>query len=303
MRVVRFLGESEKVRKVVVIEHCSPAIPYFVHNSCITNAERAVKERIFFVEINKEWTLPPLPIDSHFEDTLRVFLRCIRKYLPHAAPVERNKFADLYTGRKREIYRLAASSLYDRDIDDTDTHVKAFVKAEKTNKPDSAPRLIQPRTTRYGVELGRYLKPLEKRIGTAINNSFNRETVTVFKGLNASDAGQELFKKWRRFRRPIALGLDAKRFDQHMHTQALKWEHSVYVSCFNNKRHKLQLKKLLKHQLRTIGRIYCKDGKIKYSKVGGRCSGDMNTGLGLPSHVCSGIFLCFRIRCANRISQ
>lgn len=280
MRTTRFLGEPEKIRKVVQIEHLSPPSRFIVHNSSIDNLERAVKERIFFVKKDGKFVSPPLPIGDHFANTLQPFLNRLRKHLPHAAPVERNQFADLYTGRKREMYAAAAASLYDRDLEEKDTYVKAFVKAEKIDKPDPVPRVIQPREKRYGVELGRYIKPIEKRICVAVNKTFNRETTTIFKGLNASESGREMSKKWNKFRRPVALGLDAKRFDQHVHCDALRVEHSIYVSCFNSKKHKKNLKKLLSYQLRTKGFGYCKDGKLKFHKEGGRCSGDMNTGLG-----------------------
>lgn len=290
MRVVRFLGQPEKVRKVVSLEHCSPALKYIVHNSSITNLERAIKERVFFVKKDGKFVSPPLPQGNHFAETLKPFLSRLRKHLPHATPIERSKFADLYTGRKREIYALAAASLYDRDICEVDTFVKAFVKAEKICKQDPVPRVIQPRDTRYGVAIGRFIKPLEKRICTAVNTTFDEETVTIFKGLNAQESGAEMAKKWGRFRRPVALGLDAKRFDQHVSVDALKWEHSVYVNCFNNRKHKRQLRDLLKFQLKTTGFGYCKDGKLKYTKEGGRSSGDMNTGLGNCILMCAMVF-------------
>lgn len=283
MRVTKFLGESEKIRKVVSLEHCSPALEFIVHNSSIANLERGVKERIFFVKQGNKFTSPPKPEGNHFANTLKPFLRSLRSNLPHSTPIERDKFADLYSGRKREEYAKAAASLYDRDIEEKDAFVKVFVKAEKINKtkkPDPVPRVIQPRDKRYGVALGRYIKPLEKRICKAVNKTFGTGTATIFKGLNALESGQEMAKKWNRFRRPVAVGLDAKRFDQHVSVDALEWEHSVYLSCFNLRRHKQELKRLLRMQLKTTGYGYCKDGKLKFTKSGGRCSGDMNTGLG-----------------------
>lgn len=293
MRVETFLGEPEKIRKVVSLEHCSPALEFIVHNSSIANLERGVKERIFFVKNGDKYCSPPLPEGNHFANTLKPFLGCLREHLPHSTPVERNKFADLYTGRKREEYALAAASLYDRDIEDKDSFVKVFVKAEKINKtkkPDPIPRVIQPRDKRYGVAIGRFLKPLESRICKAVNKTFGKGSVTIFKGLNASESGQEMARKWNRFRRPAAVGLDAKRFDQHISVKALQWEHSVYLNCFNSHRHKKQLKKLLRKQWRTTGFGYCKDGKLKFSKVGGRCSGDMNTGLGNCLIMCAMVY-------------
>lgn len=286
MRVERFRGSPTKIRKVVVLEHFSPPINFIVHNSSIVNLEKAILERIYFVKnSNGIFEAPPEPKKTHFNDTMHTFSVRLREFLPRSAPIERNKFADLYCGRLREEYSKAAASLYVRDIEKKDTYVNAFVKAEKINqtaKPDPVPRVIQPRTKRYGVELGRYIKPNEKRICKAVDRTFNSHPTrpTIFKGMNASESGRAMFAKWNRFRRPVAVGLDAKRFDQHVSSCALQWEHSQYLNCFNNKRHKRNLKKLLDCQLNTTGYGYCKDGKLKYKKVGGRNSGDMNTGLG-----------------------
>jgi hypothetical protein len=286
MRVERFRGTPYKVRKVVALEHFSPPINFIVHNSSITNLEKAILERIYFVKgPSGKFQPPPLPEKKHFDDTMQRFSVRLRKFLPRSAPIERNKFADLYCGRLKDAYAKAAASLYVRDIGPKDAIVDAFVKAEKINataKSDPVPRVIQPRSKRYGVELGRFIKPNEKRICKAVDQTFNADphTPTIFKGMNASESGRAMFLKWSRFRRPVAVGLDAKRFDQHVSVVALEWEHRQYLNCFNNKLHKRKLGFLLSFQLDTVGYGNCKDGKIKYFKTGGRNSGDMNTGLG-----------------------
>jgi hypothetical protein len=281
MQAVKFLGAKRKIRKVVVLEHYSPPIEFQVHNSCVENLERSVLERVFWVNDGNGWVTPPQPDDNHFRSTLASFTNKLLPYLPKTTPVARNSFPELYTGRKREIYAQAAESLFNRNFGPGDAKVKAFVKAEKinfTSKPDPAPRLIQPRDPRYGVELGRYIKPLEKRIVKSINKLFN--SPTIMKGLNAEESGRALYKKWGRFNTPVAVGLDAKRFDQHVHCSALEFEHNIYKHCFPLQKHRKELSRLLKYQLITKGTGYCTNGKVKYKKTGGRCSGDMNTGLG-----------------------
>lgn len=281
MQAEKFLGVEPKVRKVVVVEHLSPPINFQVHNSSVENVERALLERVFWVNDGGEWSRPPLPARNHFETTLLKFKTHLTPYLPKTTPVARNKFAELYTGRKRQIYDEAAQSLFNRDIDVSDSKIKAFVKAEKINftaKHDPAPRLIQPCSPRMGVALGRYLKPLEKRIKHSMKKLFGSHT--IFKGMNAEQSGNVLYQKWNKFTNPVAVGLDAKRFDEHVSVDALKWEHQIYGLCFNIPKHKRELGRLLRTQLVTKGTAYCKDGKVKYKVQGGRCSGHMNTGMG-----------------------
>ena len=73
----------------------------------------------------------------------------------------------MYVGRKRGIYERAYTSLMVRAIGVRDAWVNTFVKAEKVNfdkKTDPAPRVIQPRSPRYNLEVGRYLKLYEKEL-------------------------------------------------------------------------------------------------------------------------------------------
>jgi len=185
----------------------------------------------------------------------------------------------MYEGRRRTIYQKAVESLLGAEVTRQDAELRAFVKAEKidfTKKVDPAPRVIQPRTPRYNVEVGVYLKPIEHRVYKAIASIFN-DSVTVVKGLNAGEVGKLCAQKWMKFKKPVAIGLDASRFDQHVSDIALEWEHSIYLAMYN---HDPKLKKLLRWQVDNIGRGFCDDGKLKYNVRGCRMSGDMNTALG-----------------------
>jgi hypothetical protein len=166
----------------------------------------------------------------------------------------------------------------DRPIQRKDSYLSTFVKAEKINfsaKPDPAPRVIQPRNPRYNVELGVYLKPIEHELYKCIGEVFGGPVVV--KGLNAQQRGRLISSKWSKFQHPVAIGLDAKRFDQHTSKQALRWEHSVYLNIYKNDP---VLAKLLSWQINNRGFGRCQDGDIFYRTVGSRMSGDMNTALG-----------------------
>jgi hypothetical protein len=140
-----------------------------------------------------------------------------------------------------------------------------FVKAEKigTHMPggkcDPAPRVIQPRSARYNVEVGRFLKDLEHRIYSSIAELCGGPT--VMKGYNAAQVAKHIRGMWGTVTRPVAVGLDASRFDQHVSKQALRWEHDVYTRCFRGCDRK-ELHRLLQWQLVNSGHSRTKDGYV-----------------------------------------
>lgn len=258
-------------------------------NNDINTLERAVKERVFYVkDPNGVFVAPPLPALGVFAARLRGTLQQLRRFLPVAAPLSRLGFVETFRGRKRKIYEEAYNSLLGRSLEVEDSHVKVFVKYEKTDfsrKTDPVPRVISPRSPRYNVEVGRFLRAIEERIFHSLAELFGH--VTVFKGMNALASGRAFRHKWDMFRNPVAVGLDASRFDQHVSQQALRWEHEVYYSCFPKRRWRHKLRRLLNQQLRNHCRGYTADGKLAYTTDGGRMSGDMNTSLGNCVLMCS----------------
>jgi hypothetical protein len=162
------------------------------------------------------------------------------------------------------------------------------VKAEKidtTSKPDPAPRVIQPRKPEYNVELGVLLKPFEHRIYSAMADALGKSTI-VAKGINALELGNLIASKWERFTDPVAIGLDASRFDQHVSLDALEFEHSLYLALCEPS-YKSKLNHLLKLQKFNRGMGMAKDGGFMYEVEGCRMSGDMNTALGNCILMCS----------------
>lgn len=269
-----------KVRRVSRVGGCSTNQHYSVHNSTISNLERGVLERVFFVKKGDQLVRPPQPQPGVVNHRLRRFKLELSKVLPSTTPVKREDFPLLYEGRKRTRYQKAVEDLKRLAIRERDSYITVFGKVEKTNfdaKPDAVQRIISPRSYRYNVEVGRFLKPLEHQVVSSVDRVFGSKT--IFKGLNASDAGEMAYQKWNTIEDPVAIGLDASRFDQHVSVPMLKWEHEIYLRCFNSG-DRDELAKLLKWQLTTTAAGYCRDGKLKFRARGGRCSGDMNTGLG-----------------------
>lgn len=288
-RVARELG-SAKVRRVVTLVDMGGGLDYGVHDSCVDNALRGVVERVFLVKdkVTGELVPPPSPEPGVFKRELAKFRGKLLHRVPPTPPVDRETFLEYYRGRKRLVYQRAVESLSVYPVERKDSYLSTFVKAEKinfTDKPDPAPRIIQPRSPRYNVEVGRYIKPQEHKIYAAIGRVFGEPVVA--KGLNARARGRLIAEKWKRFKNPVAVGLDAARFDQHVRRDALEWEHSIYTkiaySCS-------ELARLLSWQIPNKGFVRCPDGVIKYKTNGNRMSGDMNTALGNVLIMCAMVY-------------
>lgn len=258
----------------------SPPVSIFGFDRHINTLEKAVKERVFFVKRNGIFTTPPLPQPASFANRLTNVRNKLSKLLPKTAPLTRRQFVDTFQGRKKAIYERAFTNLLQGSVSKKLAGVKAFVKYEKTlvGIKENIPRVVSPRTTEYNIEVGRYTRRIEKSIYKNLGDLYGHPT--VIKGYDAVKSAKILYQKWNMFKNPVAVGLDASRFDQHVSTQALEFEHDVYLSCFPMKKHRTQLAKLLSWQLVNTCVGYCPDGKLKYTVDGGRMSGDMNTGLG-----------------------
>lgn len=267
------LGALAHIRRYFQVGAHSLPYKYLVHNSSINNLARGVLTRVFYVKGK-----PPVrPDEGIFDRRLSYFRQLVIRRVSSTTPVDYDTFVGYYKGRRNTLYRKAADSLLTSSIHQRDATIKAFVKAEFINsdaKTDPDPRVISPRSPRYNVEVGRFLRPLEHHVYRAIADIFGGPT--VLKGYNSAQTGSIFKKKWDLFRKPIAIGLDASRFDQHVSRQALEWEHSIYNRVFNDK----LLKRLLSYQLKNKVVGYCRDGKLRYTTDGCRMSGDMNTALG-----------------------
>lgn len=284
-----------KARKMVRVSGISPPMHLLGFNNDINTLERAVKERVFYVKEGDRFVAPPRPADGHFERVMAPAQLAIRKFLPRTVPLTRLGFVETFRGRKRKLYEHAYETLLRESVSSKDSHLKVFVKYEKTDftrKADPVPRVISPRSPRYNVELGRFLRPLEEKLFVSIGQLYGHPT--VIKGYNSADSGRIIREKWDDFTEPVAIGLDASRFDQHVSVAALRWEHSGYLECFPHKRYKRLLRRLLKMQLVNKCKGYTEDGGLSYEVEGGRMSGDMNTSLGNCFLMCLMIYVYAR---------
>ena len=298
--VITRTGVNPPTRTVFSLRGVTSGLRMGVHNSSLTNLRRGLMERVFHVERAGSLALPPRPIPGLFSERLGGFAQRLHRYLPRATPVGQDEFLDFYTGRKRAQYAAAVESLGSKPVTRRDAYLSTFIKAEKINfdaKPDPAPRVIQPRSPRYNVEVGRFLKPLEHQVYHAVDKVWGGPT--VMKGYNLEQQARHLRDMWDEFEDPVAVGLDASRFDQHVSEDALRWEHSIYEACFRGA-DRLALRRLLKWQIHNkgFGRIKG-EGWVKYEVTGCRMSGDMNTALGncLLMSAMVWAFIGCRVRC------
>lgn len=251
-------------------------VRYGVHNSNLKNVARGIVERVFYVSRDGALAQAPQPLSQVFDRLSEVRKRLLSVMRPTPI-VARDEYPSLYTGRKHGIYKRAYESLLVRGVSIRDAWVNTFVKAEKVNfdsKGDPAPRVIQPRSPRYILEVGRYLKLFEKELCKAFARVWGYPV--VLKGMNAHQVGHWISEHWAAFEEPVAVGLDASRFDQHVSVAALQWEHSIYNGVFNSK----ELRRLLKWQCHNRGVARCHGYRVDYEVSGRRMSGDINTGMG-----------------------
>lgn len=276
--------KPRKQRFATTVASLSAGARVGFHNSSYRNVVRALEERVFRVK-NSEGQFVKTPQPVKHALAMSAFKEL---YLSKVKNVKRHSYEEVlgcYKAGKKALYRRAAESLMITPICAHDAKVTAFVKVEKFDrslKEDPCPRLIQPRSKRYNMELGTYLRLNEKYLTQCIDAVFGEKT--VLSGLDSFDVGRFIYRKWKKYKEPCAIGIDASRFDQHTSVAALKFEHSVWNAIFKCK----NLKRLLGYQLYNKGIAFTDDGKaVRYKTNGCRMSGDINTSLGNKLIMCA----------------
>lgn len=197
-----------------------------------------------------------------------------KRKFAHVEAISRNDVVGRYTGRLKKRYQRAVDDLKIRDLDWTDSIVKAFVKREKWH-PDTfaekAPRFIMPRDPRYGVLLAKYTKPIEDKLFLLKDQYGLRYFAKYY---NARLRGECIQQKYAAVPNCGVFVIDASAFDAHVNEDQLRIEHAFYKKIFKNSR---LLTKLLQWQL--TNKIIT-ENSLRMLLKGVRMSGDMNTSLG-----------------------
>jgi len=282
---------------------------YIVHNNSIVNILRALVERVYNVEVvmadgSKGLRAPPMTNRRTFFSRMSAFRN---ELLANIAPVSRmshREFVETSPAHKRKVYEYAHADYLKRGMSPRAAWVTSFVKAEKVavkaDKPDPAPRIIQPRGVVFNLIFGSFIRPAEKQIYKAIDRVYGRPTVIC--GQNAQETASMLHDAWTEITDPVALSLDLSRMDQHVSVPALNWEHSIYRRIYKHDTCYDTLEWCLQRTVKNIGRAYVANEHgsrytIKYSKNGSRMSGDMNTSLGNKVIMCGLLYSYYVTYC------
>jgi len=186
--------------------------------------------------------------------------------------------AESYSGLLRRRYIEAERSLReDGPLRSSDTYLRAFLKAEKlSSAKDPKPRMIFPRSPRYNLVLASWLKPFEHWLWgylTARRLFNGSNTRVVGKGLSPRRRANLIRRKMSQFPDCVCFEADAKAFEAHVSSGQVQAEASVYVAAYRGCG---ALADVLKRQ-RFSG---VSPSGVRFSRPGGRASGDFNTGMG-----------------------
>lgn len=263
----------------------APDTGWRCYNNSKNNMVNALVRRMFKIEVHGRFLDPPPPDVCAWEttsDISKLFVECLPrrpKVLTH------QEFIDGCSDpRKRTVYTNAAKSLEVSAVQPKDAHMQAFVKCQKETDTKYDPRPIQPRSARYGLEVGCFVRPMESLLYKAIDEVFIKihgphhrsKLRTVVKGVNAEKAASMIREKWEMFAKPRAIMLDMKRFEQCVSVPALRWTHFLYNLLWRSPK----LKKLLSWVIHNKGWARVVGAFIRYCLEGHRTSGDMDTSLG-----------------------
>lgn len=283
-------GLPYKPRRFHLIAGLGPGHNLGVFHNNVDAIEKAFLERYFFCADGGAFR-PALSVTRDFKrQKFEGFRQKVMNAMHQLPRLSRQQVVDRYTGRKRTIYDNALKSLAVRPLTHQDSRLVSFVKFEKQDV-GKAPRIINPRTPRFNLYLGQYLKHAEKPFFKAINDVYGGSTdATVIKGFNADRSAAILRQKWDQFRHPCAVGLDATKFDMHVSRDILKYEHSFYTALFPGSEGR-RLRQLLKWQLENSGHAHASDGRVDFQMNGTRASGDLNTSLGNCIIMCALVYV------------
>lgn len=280
VRLVRRGGRRQRDHALTRVSGFGGKMAFTSFADCTANVLTALRERVFYHLVQGVVSAPHVPPREVVRNTLSRFFSLFRREAFVSIPVPVGEYPQCYTGSKRKIYERAAARVEARGWRKGWSMLKTFIKHEKIQVVPGkrmVPRVIQPRAPEFNVITGRYLRHLEHPIYRIIDRLCGGPT--VMKGYNAFEVGKHFHSAWSEFTRPVAIGLDANRFDQHVSRPMLEWEHSVYQLFYRGDDAK-ELDRALKCQLVNTGFAETPDGTYKYVREGCRASGDMNTALG-----------------------
>lgn len=183
-----------------------------------------------------------------------------------------------YSGSLRRRYIEAERSLReDGPLERKDWRLSAFLKAEKTGAAkDAKPRMIFPRSPRFNLVVASWLKPLEHWLWgflTAKRLFNGSNTRVVGKGLSPTRRANLIVRKFNDFEDCVVFEVDGAAFEAHVTENHVSREHGVYKHAYPGDSELASVLNKQRFQGTTMN-------GVKFSRRGGRASGDFNTGMG-----------------------
>jgi len=300
--ILRQSGALVRPRQFHVLDGLGTSKTVGAFNNSLENVIAALVLRLFYRKINGVYlptysTYPP----NDRANMLNEYNRLLRVEVDGcAAPIPWDQYPGLYSGRKRQVYEQAFAKLFSVGLEDTDSHIRMFLKFEKdirSDKVDRVPRLISPSQPPYLLATGCYIKPVEEQIYHAIDRVYGYPVVT--KGMNYVDLAAVIAEDWDCYTNPCSIDLDVAKLDASVYSGLLAKNHELIASCYIEKN---DVMKLLSKQLVSIVKGKTSDGSFAYKMEGSLSSGQVNTSL-VGVHVCTGILydVCrkYQIRLKN----
>lgn len=248
--------------------------PVVSHTNTVNNVLWALRERVLGTVVEGAWAPTWRSPELFATKNMRTIRRRVCDLVGFVSPISHSEYCEKYAGLRKKAYENARKSLAFKSIDWRDSHLNCFLKAEKWGEA-KAPRMISPRSVRFLLAMGVYISPLEHRIYRAFKQYIG--SPVIMKGLDQEARAEVAVAHWMAFGDPVAIGLDASKFDQHTSKKALQFEHGFYLRPHANDP---DLARMCDWQLRNRCYATCEDGRVAWVTEGGRMSGDVNTALG-----------------------
>lgn len=185
-----------------------------------------------------------------------------------------------FHGKRRARYMKAHADILRGGVNVRHARTTMFVKLEgiKYNKEKVNPscRAIQFRAPSYTLLAASYMKPIEHHLYQVSGGAGFPSGRFIAKNMRPDQRAASMLEKFESLPGCEVLELDASRFDAHVSKELLEIEHLFWRRCNGSP----EFAQLLNWQLVNKGSAYTKQGRIRYSVVGGRMSGDANTAAG-----------------------
>jgi hypothetical protein len=274
-------GASVKPRKFLVLAGIATSLACGAFVSCIYNCVLAVLYRVLYRKVPRigyvsiDDLVPDLDVNVALSD----FTNLVKSFLSFSAPMSYESFIDELCGSKKTVYQQALAEFMLRGFRPSDAWIRMFIKYEKDIrelKPNRIPRAISPAGFVYLLLTGVYVKAVEKLIYEAINKTYGYRV--VMKGLNFKQLADDNVESITMMDDPVFVDLDVEKLDASIFANLLEWSHDITTYPFVGEE-QLEIKRLLKHQLKSTVRGRTTDGWFSYKVNGTLTSGQMNTSL------------------------